>query len=210
MASDRRHLWAGRGRRRSGQAVTEFVVAILALVLLIVAAVEFVPIFLDSLGLLKEVREESGRRSLASDSGIASADRKSEFSLEFPGVMPGYTGASGYFSEKMSLPAANLPISEPVRIPNLAGVTETLHYENDSGTSEFLSGFTALPTEHALCLAKGAFVGAAWTAHPIEAHDALVFSLNGRAVAAVHAGYATDGDGMTTITVIARTAGAEL
>ena len=210
MASDLRHLWAGRVRRRSGQAVTEFVVAILAIVLLIVAAVEFVPIFLDSLGLLKEVREESGRRSLASDSGTASADRKSEFSLEFPGVMPGYVGASGYFSEKMSLPAANLPVSEPVRIPNLAGVTETLHYENYSGTSEFLSGFTALPPEQALCLAKGAFVGAGWTAHPIEAHDALVFSLNDRAVAAVHAGYANSGDGFTTITVIARTAGAEL
>ena len=209
MASDRLP-WAGRVRHRSGQAMTEFIVAILAIVLLIVAAVEFVPIFLDSFGLMKEVREESGRQSLASDSGIASADRKSEFSFEVPSVMPGYGGASGYFSEKMALPAANLPVSEPVRIPNLAGVTETLHYENDNGTSEFLSGFTALPPEQALSLAKGAFVGAGWTAHPIEAHDAIVFSLNDRAVAAVHAGYANDGDGFTTITVIARTAGGEM
>ena len=190
-------------RSRSGQAMTEFVIAILAIVLLIVAAVEFVPIFLDGLGLLKEVREESGRQSLASDAGIVSADRRSEFGFEVPGVLPGDSATSGYLSERMYLPAANLSRHESVRIPNLAKITETLHYENAAGTSEFLSGLTALPPDQALNLAKGAFVGAGWTAHEIEAHDAIVLSFNDRAVAAVHVG-----DGV--ITVIVRTAGAEL
>ena len=194
-------------RRRSGQAMTEFVLVLLAIVLLIVALVEFLPIFLDNLGLLKEVREEAGRQSLASESGTSSADRKSEFGFEFPGILPGLDAVEGHLSEKTYIPAANLALGETVRIPNIAGMTETLHYENRAGTSEFLSGIVAADPATALLNTKGAFMGAGWTAHPIEAHDALMFSLGDRAVAAVHAGYAADGSGLAAITVIASTAG---
>ena len=195
---------------RSGQAMTEFVIALLAIILIIVAMVEFLPVFLDNLGLLKEVREEAGIRSLASESGTASADRKDEFSFEIPGVLPGDEFTSGHFAEKLRIPAANLPCDEPVRLPNIAGVTEAMRYENRAGTSEFLSGLAALSPEQALARAKGAFVGAGWTLQPVEADDALVFTLDDRAVAAVHAGYAIDGSGLTCLTVIARTAGGAL
>lgn len=211
MPSDRYSTCVRRGSRQSGQAMTEFVIAILAIVLLIVATVEFLPIFLDNVGLLKEVREEAGIGSLKSESGTAAADRKDEFSFEIPGVLPGDDFTSGSFAEKLYFPAANLACGEPVRIPNIAGVAETLHYKNSSGTSEFLAGTTEATPESALLMAKGAFTGAGWIAHPIEAHDALVFSTSdNRAVAAIHAGYAADGSGRTAVTVIARTAGEEL
>ena len=41
MASDR--------RQRSGQAMTEFVIAILAMILIILAMVEFLPVFLENI-----------------------------------------------------------------------------------------------------------------------------------------------------------------
>jgi len=210
MASDRYSPCLRRGSR-SGQAMTEFVVAILSIVLLIVATVEFLPIFLDNVALLKEVREEAGTGSLRSESGTAAADRKDEFSFEVPGVLPGDDFTSGSFAEKLYFPAANLACGEPVRIPNIAGVAETLHYKNSSSTSEFLAGTTEADPASALIMAKGAFTGAGWIAHPIEAHDALVFSTSdNRAAAAVHTGYAADGSGRTAVIVIARSAGEEL
>lgn len=206
------HIQMGRvcRTRRSGQAMTEFVIVLLALILIAVALVEFLPIFLKNIRLLKEVREETGLRSLASESGMATADRKDEFSFEVPGILPGDKFTSGHFSEKLSLPAINLACGEAVRIPNIAGLQETLRYENRNGTSAFRSGLITLPPEQALARARGAFTGAGWMVHPIEADDALIFSIGDRAVAAVHAGYAADGSGLTTLTVVARTAGAEL
>ena len=69
-------------------------------------------IFLDNLGLLKEVREEAGRQSLASESGTSSADRRSEFGFEFPGILPGLDAVEGHLSEKTYIPAANLVVVE--------------------------------------------------------------------------------------------------
>ena len=71
MASDR--------QQRSGQAMTEFVIAILAMILIILALVEFLPVFLENIGLLKEVREEAGTAAIASDAGTPTADRQDEF-----------------------------------------------------------------------------------------------------------------------------------
>ena len=199
MASDR--------RARAGQAMTEFVIVLLALILLIVAAVEFLPIFLENIGLLKEVREEAGIRSLASESGTAAADRRSEFSFDIPGALPDDEFTSGSFTEKIRLPAANLAGDEMVQLPNIAGLQDPLRYENRRGTSAFLSGLIALPPEQALARARGAFTGAGWMVHPIEADNALIFSIDDRLVAAVHAGYAADGSGLTCLTIVARTAG---
>ena len=217
LASDQNiHYLIGRDalrrvRRRSGQAMTEFVIVLLALILIIVAMVEFLPIFLENFGLLKEVREEAGRQSLTSESGMATADRKDEFSFEVPGILPGDKFTSGHFSEKLSLPAINLACDEAVRIPDIAGLQETLRYENRNGTSAFRSGLITLPPEQALARARGTLTGAGWIAHPIEAHDALVFSSSDeRAVAAVHACLADDGSGLTTLTVVARAVGGEL
>ena len=206
--TERTRLSPPHRRRRSGQAMTEFAIVLLSLILITLALVEFLPIFLENLGLLKEVREESGRQSLASESGMATADRQDEFSFEVPGVWPDDKYTSGHFAEKLRIPAANLADGELVRIPNIAGLQEPVQYENRNGTSAFVSGLIALPPEQALARARGAFMGAGWTAYPIEADDAAIFSLNDRAAAAVHAGYAADGSGLTCLTIVARTAGA--
>lgn len=205
MASDR--------RSRAGQAMTEFAVALLAIILIIVATVEFLPIFLENIGLLKEVREEAGMRSLSAEEGTATADRRSEFSFEIPSVLPNDDFTSGSFAEKLRLPAANLACGETVRIPNIAGLQlqdSMPPYGNRNGTSAFLSGLIALPPEQALARVRGAFSGAGWTVQMIEAHDAVVFTMGDRAVAAAHAGYAIDGSGLTCLTIVARTAGGEM
>lgn len=206
MASDR--------RRRSGQAMTEFAIAVLALILLIVAMVEFLPIFLDNIGLLKEVREEAGIKAVTSESGTVAADRRDEFGFEIPGVLPGDSYTSGFLSEKMHIPAANLSCGEPVRIPDIGGLEITLQQENRAGTSDFISGLAHFPPAQAIGRVKGAFVGAGWELMPIE-HDfngeyAAVFSFGGRAIAAAHADYASDGSGLTCVTIVARTAGGEM
>lgn len=201
---------ASNRRGRSGQAMTEFAIALLAIILLIVAAVEFLPIFLENIGLLKEVREEAGIHSISSETGTATADRQAEFSFEVPGVLPGDDFTSGFFAEKMRMPAANLACGESVRLPAIAGLQETLRYENRMGTAEFLSGTIALPPDQALARARGALSGAGWEVLPVEADDTLIFSLGDRAVAAAHAGYAADGSGLTCLTIVARTMGGEL
>ena len=211
MVSDTAKTKWGRQDRRSGQAATEFVIVLLALILIIVALVELLPVFLENFGLLKEVREEAGRQSLASESGMATADRKDEFSFEIPSVFPDDRFTSGHFAEKLNFPAGNLACNETVRLPIIAGLQIELHYENRNGTSAFTSGLIALPPEQALARARGALTGAGWIAHPIVAQDAFVFSSSDeRAVAAVHAGYAADGSGLTTLTVVARAVGSEL
>ena len=87
--------------RRAGQAMSEFMVAVLALILLIVAMVEFVPVFLDNIGLLKEVREEAGAKSISADTGMALSDRKDEFGFDVPGIFPDDSYTSGSFAEKI-------------------------------------------------------------------------------------------------------------
>lgn len=200
-------------RKRAGQAMMEFTVAILAIILILVAAVEFVPIFLSNLELLKEVREEAGLKAITAESGVASADRQDEFGFDIPGLLDGDKATSGTFSEKVHMPAANLAIAEPVFIPNIAGMTETLRYTNRSGTTEFVSGLLAMDRGQALARARGAFAGAGWLPSEIEADDALVFTLGDptapTAVAAIHAGYADDGVSVC-LTAIARTAGGSL
>ena len=197
-------------RRRAGQAMTEFVIAILAIIMIIVAAVEFVPIFLDDIGLLKEVREEAGTRAVSADSGIVAADRQDEFSFDVPGVLDDDKITGGTFSEKVYMPAANLAMGELVHIPNIAGMVETLRFTNKDGTSEFVSGLLTMDRDQALARARGALAGAGWIPNEISADDAIVFTLGDpiapSAVAAVHAGYADDGIS-TCLTVIARTVG---
>lgn len=204
MASDVR-------RNRAGQAMTEFVIAILAIVLIIAATVEYLPIFLENIGLLKEVREEAGTRAISAESGTVNADRRDEFSFDIPGIFDDDSFTSGTFSEKMYMPAANLSAFESVRIPQIAGMTETLRYSNRDGSSEFLSGLLVMDRHQALARVKGALTGAGWIAHEIQSDDAIVFSqgdpIAPSAVAAAHAGHANDGIS-TCITVIARTAGA--
>lgn len=199
--------------RRAGQAMTEFAIAILAIILIIVATVEFVPIFLDNLGLLKETREEAGIKSISAESGVVSADRKDEFSFDIPGIFADDKYTAGHFSEKVYMPAANLATENGAYIPNIAGMEETLRYSTRNGTSEFVSGLLAMDRDQALARARGAMSGAGWMPNEIAADDAIVFTLGDpiapHAVAAVHAGYADDGFS-TCLTVIARTVGGSL
>jgi hypothetical protein len=203
MASDVKRL-------RSGQAMTEFVIAIIAIVLLIAATVEFLPVFLENIGLLKEVREEAGTRAISAETGVVAADRQDEFGFDIPGIFSDDGNTSGRFSEKVHMPAANMPVDGVVYIPVIAGMTETLRYSNRDGTSEFVSGVLAMDRAQALARAKGALAGSGWVAHEIQADDAIVFYRGDRiapsAVADVHAGYAVDGVS-ACIAIIARTAG---
>jgi len=206
MASDR--------RRRSGQAMTEFVIAILAMILIILAMVEFLPVFLENIGLLKEVREEAGTAAIAADAGTSAADRQDEFRADIPEFLIASDNTSGHYSEKLRLPAANLAEGEYIRIPNIAGVTETLRYTNRDGTSEFLSALCSLPPDQALVRAESALSGAGWTLQEIRADDARLFTRGEAAapsaVAAVHAQRSLEDDGQTVLTIIARTAGSTL
>ena len=206
MASDR--------RQRSGQAMTEFVISILAMILIILAMVEFLPVFLENIGLLKNVREEAGTAAIASGAGTSAADRKNEFSIDAPGFMIAGESISGHYSEKLRLPAANLADGEFVRIPCIAGVTETLRYANRDGTSEFLSALCSFPPDEALARAEGALSGAGWTLQDIRADDARIFTMGDAAapsaVAAIHAQSSIEGDGRSVLTIIARSAGSTL
>ena len=197
-------------KARSGQAMAEFIIAIVAIVLLIAATVEFLPVFLENIGLLKEVREEAGTRALSAETGVVTADRRDEFGFDIPGIFSDDRYTSGSFSEKVYMPALNMSAGEFVQIPVIAGMTETLRYSNRDGTLEFVSGLFVMDREQALARAKGTLVGAGWVAHEIQADDAIVFYRGDRiapsAIAAVHVGYADDGVS-TTVTIIARTAG---
>ena len=200
-------------KRRSGQAMTEFAIALLAIILIFMATVEFVPVFLENMGLLKEAREEAGLKSISAESGMVSADRQKEFSFDVPGVFGDDKLTSGFFSEKVYMPAANLSVAEEVLIPVVAGLSETLRYTNERGTSEFVSGLLAMDRSQALARACGAFSGAGWTSSEIQCDDAAVFTkgdpLAPSAVAAIHVGYADDGVSVC-LTAIARTAGGSL
>lgn len=197
-------------KTRSGQAMAEFVIAIIAIVIIIAATVEFLPVFLENIGLLKEVREEAGTRALSAETGVVTADRRDEFGFDIPGIFSDDRYTSGSFSEKVYMPALNMSAGEFVQIPVIAGMTETLRYSNRDRTSEFVSGLLAMDREQALARAKGTLAGAGWVAHEIQSDDAVVFYRGDRiapsAVAAVHVGYADDGVS-TTVTIIARTAG---
>lgn len=204
-------LMVSNGRKmRSGQALAEFVIAIIAIVLLIAATVEFLPMFLENIGLLKEIREEAGTHAISAESGIVAAARQEEFGFEIPGIFSGDKLTAGHFSEKVHMPAGNMSMGEVVYIPVIAGMTETLRYSNRDKTSEFLSGLVMMDRHQAFARAKGALAGAGWIAHEIQADDAAVFyrgdPIAPSAVAAVHAGDADDGMS-ACITVIARTVG---
>ena len=200
--------------RRSGQAMTEFVIAILAMILIILAMVEFLPIFLENIGLLKEVREEVGIASIAAEAGVANANRQDEFAADIPDFLIDSDATSGHYAEKLRLPAANLACWEGINLPNIAGVTETLRYSNRAGTSAFLSAIASLPPDQALARAEGALMGAGWNLQEIRSDDARIFTRGDAAapsaVAAVHARSTIEEDGQTVLTIIARSAGSTL
>ena len=200
---------------RSGQAMTELIVAMLAITLVILALTEFVPVFLDNLALQKEVREEAGLAALKADAEFVSADRNSEFELDIPGDWIAADGTSGAFSEKACLPAANLACHEQVRIPNIAGITEELRYSNRAGTSEFLSATAAGTMDQVLARARAAFAGAGWSASEIGADDTVFFVQSDLKTAAAHVKEETPAGGQAAarqirLTVIARSAGGKL
>ena len=197
--------------KRKGQAMVEFIVAILAMILVILALVEFVPIFLENFGLLKEVREEAGTASLRAEAGTSTADRQNEFEADIPELLMDKDTTSGHYNEKLRMPAANLACWEQVRIPKIAGAVETLRYSNQAGTAEFVSAMLALAPEQALARAEGALTGAGWQLQDIHSDNARIFTIGDAAapsaVTAVHAMWSIEGDGRTVITIVARSAG---
>lgn len=194
--------------------MAEFIIALLAMILVVLALVEFVPVMLKNFGLLKEVREEAGTASIASVTGTSAADRRDEFEVEIPDFLMDKEATSGHYEEKLRLPAADLACWEQVSIPAIAGTVETLRYSNRAGTSEFLSALTPLPVEQALNNAVSALVGAGWALNEIRSDDACILTMGDAAapsaIAAVHAGSSFEGDGETVLTIIARSAGSTL
>ena len=198
--------------------MAEFVIALLAMTLIILATVEFLPILLENLNLLKDVREEAGFASMTSESGTSSAERQEDFAADIPDLLMDRDAASGHFSEKMHMPAAGLTTHETVRIPSIAGATETLRYSNRAGTSEFVSARTFLSPSEAIDRATGTLSGAGWRQHRVCADGARLFTIGDEAapsaIAAAHAMQAAepadDGYGPTVLTITARTAGASL
>jgi hypothetical protein len=197
---------------RAGQAMTELIVAILAITLVILALTEFVPVFFDNVDLQKEIREEAGLAALKSETGIIESNRKSEFELDIPGEWIDPDSTSGEFSEKQYMPAANLACYEPVRIPNISGVVEELRFANDSGTMEFISGTSVGSTGSVLSKVCGAFVGSGWVDCGIGAADTALFSKSELTVAAVHVKEESSADGLPNVrlTVIVRSAGGSI
>ncbi len=205
---------ASEPHRRSGQAIMEFVIALLAMALIVSAAVEFLPALLEDFGLLKAVREEAGSAALASEHGTSGADRQEEFDLGIPELLLDGGAESGRFAEKAVMPAANLAAGEAVHIPSVSGATEKMRHSSRAGTSEFVSSLTFLPPGEALARAAASLAGAGWRRHAVGSGDALLFTLGDEtapsAIAAVHAmpAPAYDADGTTVLTISARTAGA--
>ena len=194
--------------------MAEFIVAILAMILIVLAMVEFVPIFLENFGLLKEVREEAGTASLRAEAGTSTADRQDEFAADIPEFLMDQDDTSGHYAEKLRMPAANLACWEQVRIPNIANATETLRYENRAGTAAFLSATVAGTPEQALARAESALTGAGWNLQEIRADDARIFTMGDAAapsaVAAAHAQYTVEGDGQAVLTIVVRSSGSSL
>jgi hypothetical protein len=194
--------------------MTEFVIAILAMILVVLALVEFLPIFLENFGLLKEVREEAGVASISAEAGATEANRQDEFAADIPEMLLDSDATSGHYSEKMRMPAANLASWEQVRIPNVANAAETLRYANRAGTAEFVSAIVAGTPQDALARAEAALTGAGWTLQEIRADDARIFTVGDAAapsaVAAAHAQYTIEGDGQAVLTIVARSAGSSL
>ncbi len=194
--------------------MTEFVIAILAMILVVLALVEFLPIFLENFGLLKEVREEAGVASISAEAGATEANRQDEFAADIPEMLLDSDATSGHYSEKMRMPAANLASWEQVRIPNVANAAETLRYANRAGTAEFVSARVAGTPQDALARAEAALTGAGWTLQEIRADDARIFTVGDAAapsaVAAAHAQYTIEGDGQAVLTIVARSAGSSL
>ncbi len=200
--------------KRKGQAMTEFVIAILAMILVVLALVEFLPIFLENFGLLKEVREEAGVASISAEAGATEANRQDEFAADIPEMLLDSDATSGHYSEKMRMPAANLTSWEQVRIPNVANAAETLRYANRAGTAEFVSAIVAGTPQDALARAETALMGAGWTLQEIHSNHARIFTMGDAtapsAVAAAHAQYTIEGDGQAVLTIVARSAGSSL
>ncbi len=194
--------------------MTEFVIAILAMILVVLALVECLPIFLENFGLLKEVREEAGVASISAEAGATEANRQDEFAADIPEMLLDSDATSGHYSEKMRMPAANLASWEQVRIPNVANAAETLRYANRAGTAEFVSAIVAGTPQDALARAEAALTGAGWTLQEIRADDARIFTVGDAAapsaVAAAHAQYTIEGDGQAVLTIVARAAGSSL
>ena len=203
--------------RRAGQAMSEFMVAVLALILLIVAMVEFVPVFLDNIGLLKEVREEAGAKSISADTGMALSDRKDEFGFDVPGIFPDDSYTSGSFAEKIRLPAANLSATEFASIGKPPNFEETMRCPKDSSQPRFLAGYSSLNPSAAARSAMGGWLLSDVIYEDSENNECACLFYQGdrnapSAVAAAHAGYVFDENGnqRTFLTIVARPAGGEM
>ena len=205
---------AGRFGRRDGQAMAEFAIALLSIVLVVMALVELVPVLRDNIDLLKDVREEAGTRALSMESGTASSDRRDEFEMEIPLLGSQRSSEtseltfSGDLTEKLHMPAANLARTGSFTIPNIPGLQNPLISQSRNGT--VVSGLIYVSPDQAIARARSVLGG---IPSAIATRDAFVVPIDdGQAVAAAYAGQAVDENGTpcTSLTVVIRSAGGEM
>ena len=121
--------------KRSGQALVEFVMVVIAIMLLVAAAAELLPLFIESIQQQSSAHKEAGKTALQSDEGTAVGSPETyKATLSLPLLLD---DAEINLSTKVKFPSANLYTRDWIPpLPNSIGGTT---FENDSpdGKSRF-------------------------------------------------------------------------
>lgn len=208
---------------KSGQAMIEFVMVIIVITLLVSVACDFIPIFTASLRQQTEAHSNiSGITMLDIDEGIIKQQSDNfETDLNIPFLLE---DGDIQFSETIEFPAANLRTFSSGRIDipgSLLG--PELHNENDTQTSMFKSWIVSGSPE-SVKPATASLLDSQWILYENIKYEnnndheyVYVFTKGNQlapyAVAAIYIGPAEtcpdkNNPTLTTVTVIARTAGA--
>lgn len=208
---------------KRGQAMTEFVMIVVAFVLLVSVTCDFIPIFTASLRQQTEVHSNMGGISmLDADEGMVKQRSGSfEADLSIPFMVE---DADVNFSETVEFPAANLKSSSfgAIDIPGGIPAFFSMENENDDRTSKFKSWIVPNSPRNVKNTIDS-LMGSAWVRYEnivYENHDAqeyvYIYTMGDptapSAVAAVYVGPSeTSPDKLnpisTTVAVIARLSG---
>ena len=208
--------------QRSGQAIVEFVMVIIAIMLLVAAATELLPLFIESVQQQNSAHKEAGKTALQSDEGtVVGHPEAYKATLSLPLLLD---DAEINISTKVKFPAANLfARDELYPIPdNFGGAT--LVNNSQKGKSKFMAWFVSAKPEVLKSAASSLLPDGGWTpCHDLayendNTHEYVYIYTKGDLasptfVAAIYVGPAYTDENpehptTSTVIVIARTAGA--
>jgi hypothetical protein len=211
--------------RKSGQAMIEFVMVIIVVVLLVSAVCDFIPIFTASLRQQNEAHSNMGRSSILDcDEGMAkqqSDDFKTDLRIPFL-----LTDGEIQFSEAIEFPAANLKsyFSGAIDITGDMLAISSMQNENDQRTSKCKS-WVVVGAPRSVKNTVGSLLNSDWIRYENliyendnEQEYVYVYTLGDEtapsAIAAIYVGPAEScpdksNPNVSTVTIIARTAGAQ-